>query len=118
MHRAAALEARIDFGMPICGRAGAGAVGAFALVPLQLQASPAWQYREADMARHRFKVGQVVSFTPARPGVPTAGRRYQIVRLLPPEGGEFQYRVKAIGETFERMAKENELTRLPSDNEP
>jgi len=70
------------------------------------------------MARHRFKVGQLAYFAPARPGVPTAGRRYEIVRLLPPEGGEFQYRVKAIGESFERMAKESELTRLSSDNEP
>jgi hypothetical protein len=70
------------------------------------------------MARHRFKVGQAVNFAPARPGVPTAGRRYEIVRLLPPEGGEFQYRVKAIGESFERMARESELTRLSSESEP
>lgn len=69
------------------------------------------------MAHHKFKVGQLVNYAPARPGMPTAGRRYAIVRLLPPEGGEFQYRVKALGESFERMARESELSRPPSDNE-
>jgi hypothetical protein len=63
------------------------------------------------MARHRFKVGQLVDFSPARPGMPTAGRQYEIVRLLPAEAGEFLYRVKSKGETFERVAKESELSR-------
>jgi hypothetical protein len=48
--------------------------------------------------------------------MPTAGRTYEIVRLLPLEGGEFQYRVKAIGESFERMAKESELSSPSSDS--
>jgi hypothetical protein len=61
------------------------------------------------MAQHRFKVGQLVDFSPARPGVPTPGRQYVIVRLLPVEGGEFLYRVKSKAETFERIAKESEL---------
>jgi hypothetical protein len=63
------------------------------------------------MARHRFKVGQLVDFSPARPGMPTAGRQYEIVRLLPAEAGEFLYRVKSKGETFERVARESELSR-------
>jgi hypothetical protein len=32
------------------------------------------------------------------------------VRLLPIEGGEHMYRVKSEAETFERIAKESELT--------
>jgi hypothetical protein len=63
------------------------------------------------MTRHKFKVGQPVDFAPPRPGVPTAGRQYEIVRLLPIESGEFLYRVKSKGETFERVAKESELSR-------
>lgn len=63
------------------------------------------------MARHMFKVGQLVDFSPARPGMPTAGRQYEIVRLLPAEAGEFLYRVKSKGEIFERVAKESELSR-------
>jgi len=43
--------------------------------------------------------------------MPTAGRQYEIVRLLPVESGQFLYRVKSKGETFERVAKESELSR-------
>ena len=63
------------------------------------------------MAQHRYKVGQLVDFSPARPGVPTSGQQYQIVQPLPAEGGEFLYRVKSKSEAFERIAKESELTR-------
>jgi hypothetical protein len=63
------------------------------------------------MARHKFKLGQLVDFSPARSGVPTGGRQYEILRLLPVEAGEFLYRVKARGETYERIAKESELSR-------
>jgi len=66
------------------------------------------------MAHHKFKVGQLVDYAPARPGMPTSGRQYEIVRQLPAEAGEFQYRVKSKGETFERMARESELTRRSS----
>jgi hypothetical protein len=64
-----------------------------------------------EMAHHRFKVGQLVDFSPARPGVPTSGHQYQIVKTLTAEGGEFLYRVKSKSEAFERVAKESELTR-------
>ena len=33
------------------------------------------------------------------------------VRLLPPEGSELLYRIKSVGEAFERVAKERELSR-------
>ena len=57
------------------------------------------------MAYHKYKVGQLVNFSPSRPGMPTASGQYEIVRQLPAESGEFQYRVKSKGETFERMAE-------------
>lgn len=63
------------------------------------------------MAHHKFKVGQLVDFLPARSSMPTSGRQYEIVRLLPAEAGEFLYRVKSKAEAFERMAKESELSR-------
>jgi hypothetical protein len=40
-----------------------------------------------------------------------SSREYKIIRLLPPEGGQLQYRIKGVGETFERIAQENELSR-------
>ena len=61
------------------------------------------------MAHHKFKVGQLVDFAPSRPA--TSGRPYEIVRLLPAEAGELQYRIKSKSEGFERVAKESELSR-------
>jgi hypothetical protein len=69
---------------------------------------------ETGMAYHKYKVGQLVNFSPSRPGMPTAAGQYEIVRQLPAESGEFQYRVKSKGETFERMARESELSRRAS----
>jgi hypothetical protein len=63
------------------------------------------------MANHKFKIGQLVNFVPARSGMPTLGRQYEVVRLLPTEAGEPQYRVKCKGDTFDRVAKESELSR-------
>jgi hypothetical protein len=63
------------------------------------------------VANHKYKVGQLVNFAPSRSGMPTSGRQYEVVRLLPPESGELQYRVKCKGDTFERVARESELTR-------
>jgi hypothetical protein len=65
------------------------------------------------MPRHRFKIGQAVSFTPGRLAVPASGREYKVLRLMPFEGGDLQYRIKSVGETFERVAKESELAPLP-----
>ena len=62
------------------------------------------------MAHHKFKVGQLVNFAPSRSGMPASGRQYEVIRLLPPEAGELQYRVKCKGDTFERVAKESELS--------
>ena len=66
------------------------------------------------MARHKFKVGQLVEFASSRPGVTTSGRQYEIVRLLPADShdsGDLQYRVKSKSEGFERVARESELSR-------
>lgn len=85
-----------------------------AVIPWQQEPAgikPTLRNTEADMTRHRFKVGQLVDFAPPRSGVPTAGRQYEIIRLLPVESGELLYRVKSKGEAFERVAKERELSR-------
>ena len=66
---------------------------------------------EADMAHHKYKVGQLVDFAPNRSGMPASGRQYEILRLLPPEAGQFLYRVKSKAEAFERIARESELSR-------
>ena len=39
-------------------------------------------------------------------------RTFKVVKLLPPEGDEHQYRIKSTGEAFERVAKESQLDRF------
>jgi hypothetical protein len=41
--------------------------------------------------------------------VPSA-RSYKIIRLMPTEGREKLYRIKAVAEVFERVARESELS--------
>jgi hypothetical protein len=67
------------------------------------------------LAQHRYKVGQLVDFSPARGGMPVSALQYEVVRQLPPEGGELLYRVKSRGEVFERIARESELSRRSLD---
>jgi len=63
------------------------------------------------MSQHKFRVGQLVDYNPGRLGMPAAARQYKILRLLPAEGPDLLYRIKAVGEAFERVAKERELAR-------
>ena len=62
------------------------------------------------MANSKFKVGQTVDLMPARGTLPNSDRGYKIVRILPNEHGEQQYRIKSTAEAFERVAKECDLT--------
>ncbi len=64
---------------------------------------------EKQLTTHRYKMGQTVIYHAPR-GV-LASSRYTVVRLLPLEDGALKYRIKAAGESFERVAKESELTR-------
>ena len=55
-----------------------------------------------------FRSGQTVYL---RNGAQRAAARgqYKIVRSLPQEGGEREYRIKSAVEPYERVAKESEL---------
>lgn len=59
---------------------------------------------------HKFSVGQTVRYT-AGPFSRAASGTFKVVKLLPPEGDEHQYRIKSAGEAFERVAKESQLDR-------
>lgn len=61
------------------------------------------------MTEHKFRIGQEVVYNPPR-RLPHALALYKVVRLLPTEDGELKYRIKAGQESFERVAKESELT--------
>jgi hypothetical protein len=65
-------------------------------------------HQEGLVSRHKFKIGQSVYYL----GCESASGAYQVTQLLPPEGDEFQYRIKNAREPHERVAKENELGRF------
>lgn len=58
---------------------------------------------------HKFRVGQTVLYTSSPITRPGASGSYKVVRLLPSEGDDYQYRIKHAGEAFERVAKESQL---------
>jgi hypothetical protein len=58
---------------------------------------------------HKYRVGQTVSYTSSPISRPSASGGYQVVRLLPSDGDDYQYRIKNPGEAFERVAKESQL---------
>lgn len=62
------------------------------------------------MAAHKYRIGQLVSFAPSRQSMPASSREYKVLRLMPAENGQFQYRIKSIVETYERTAPEGELS--------
>jgi hypothetical protein len=60
---------------------------------------------------HKFKIGQSVNYTSGTFGGHASGV-YQITQLLPPEGDDFQYKIKSAAEPHERVAKESQLDRV------
>jgi hypothetical protein len=58
---------------------------------------------------HKFRVGQTVFYTSSPISRPGATGSYKVVRLLPSDGDDYQYRIKHAGEAFERVAKESQL---------
>jgi hypothetical protein len=66
---------------------------------------------EAVLALHKFRVGESVHFTSGMAGRGGASGVYEVVRLLPTEGDEQQYRIKSATEPHERVAKQSQLER-------
>jgi hypothetical protein len=54
-------------------------------------------------------VGTRVLFTASNIARPAASGAYEVIRLLPTEGDDCQYRIKSSTEAFERVAKESQL---------
>jgi len=61
------------------------------------------------MALHKYKVGQVVDLIPSRREGNVPGGSYTVLRLLPEEGRDCQYRVKHTRDGHERVVRESQL---------
>ena len=64
-----------------------------------------------SVLNHKFPVGSTVHFTAA----PWASGTYEVIRQLPSDGDDCQYRIKRSTERFERVAKESQLALLLAD---
>jgi predicted RNA-binding protein with PUA-like domain len=60
--------------------------------------------------KHKFVVGDSVYFTASNVARPAASGMYEVIRLLPTDGSDCQYRIKSSSEAFERVAKESQLS--------
>jgi len=72
---------------------------------------PAAAASEIVLKSHKYNVGETVYFTSPSFGRAAATGSYTVVKLLPSEGDDYQYRIKSSGEAFERVAKESQLDR-------
>lgn len=61
--------------------------------------------------QHKFKVGQMVDYSPNRSSLLASSRGYEILQLLPREGVDLLYRIKSPNESYQRVAKEQDLTK-------
>jgi hypothetical protein len=67
---------------------------------------------ELSIMAHKYRVGEAVYYTSPTFGRAAATGSYTVVKLLPSEGDDYQYRIKSSGEAFERVAKESQLDRI------
>ena len=67
---------------------------------------------EMSIMAHKYRVGETVYYTSPTFGRAAATGSYTVVKLLPSEGDDYQYRIKSSGEAFERVAKESQLDRM------
>jgi hypothetical protein len=86
--------------------AGAAKMLRTASPPVQPNAVP-----ELALKTHKYQIGENVYYTSPTFGRAAATGSYTVVKLLPSEGEDYQYRIKSSGEAFERVAKESQLDR-------
>ena len=67
---------------------------------------------EIVLKSHKYQVGEMVYYTSPTFGRAAATGSYTVVKLLPSESDDYQYRIKSSGEAFERVAKESQLEKM------
>ena len=60
---------------------------------------------------HKFRVGDNVHIIAGLLGRGDIGGVFKVIRVLPTEGDEQQYRIKSASEPHERVAKQSQLER-------
>jgi hypothetical protein len=88
---------------PIAAPEAASEIIRTASPPVQPAAPP------VPLHAHKYTVGEMVYYTSPSFGRAAASGNYTVVKLLPSDGDDNQYRIKSNGEAFERVAKESQL---------
>ncbi len=66
---------------------------------------------EIPLKAHKYTLGETVYYNSPSFGRAAAVGSYTVVKLLPTDGDDYQYRIKNAAEAFERVAKESQLDR-------
>jgi hypothetical protein len=61
------------------------------------------------MSAHKFRIGQMLDFTPDPRSAQSRSGKCKVVSLLPTESATPRYRVRCTNETFERAVWEDQL---------
>jgi hypothetical protein len=59
---------------------------------------------------HRFKLGEMVNYSPAGRTLLAPRGAYSVTGILPEKDGQPEYRIKHFSENYERVAQEGELS--------
>jgi hypothetical protein len=59
---------------------------------------------------HRFKLGEMVNYSPSGRTLSAPRGAYSVTGLLPENDGQPEYRIKHFSEDYERVAQESELS--------
>jgi hypothetical protein len=63
------------------------------------------------VAEHKFQAGERVTLATNVYNRGDIAGAYVVTKQLPEREGEFEYRIKAISEPYERVARESQLSR-------
>ena len=80
-------------------------------MPLRGVESVSVRWGNPLLKAHKYSIGQNVRYTAGPFSRAGSSGAFTVVKLLPLEGDEHQYRIKSNGEAFERVAKESQLDR-------
>ncbi len=63
----------------------------------------------SEIRTHKYQVGEDVFYTSRTVSNRGSSGIFRVVKLLPSDGEDYQYRIKSPSEAFERVAKESQL---------
>lgn len=74
--------------------------------------NPARTVESVVLKSHKYALGQTVRYIAGPISRVNDSGTFKVVKLLPLDGDEHQYRIKSTSEAFERVAKESQLDRF------